>query len=102
MDDYNCSSIGTGGTNVFGGLYQFDVSSCCAVTAGGTNVFGGLYQFDFSSCCAVTAGSKGLTWYFNMRGLNGTSDTVYWVSKDAPGLPAFPVTEVVCLLKYTN
>ena len=103
MADYDCSSVGGGGTDVFGGAaHQFDVDTASDVGGGGTEIFGGLHQFDVPACCDSTAGLKGLTWYFNMRGLNGTGDTVYWVSKDVPGLPSFPVTEVVCLLEYTN
>ena len=101
-DDYSCSAVGSGGTQISVGQSQFDVSGASDVISGGTRLYGGLWQFDIPACCGSTSGSKALTWYFNMRGLNISSDQVYWVSKDRPNVPpGLVVTEVTCLLMYS-
>ena len=76
---------------------------CSSVGSGGTQISGGLWQFDVPACCGSIMGNKALTWYFNMRGLDTSENLVYWVSKDKPGVPiGLVVTKVTCLLMYSN
>jgi hypothetical protein len=76
---------------------------CSSVGSGGTQISGGLWQFDVPACCGGTMGDRGLTLYFNMRGLDASENLVYWVSKDKPGVPAgLIVTKVTCLLMYSS